>query len=308
MANIIFFGGKGGVGKTTCSAAYAMQCANKGLKTLIVSTDPAHSTSDIFEKNIGMNITNIQNNLDGIEIDAEYESNKYIEGIRGNLGSILSPIIVDEINKQLDAASVSPGSHESAMFDKMIEIINLETKNYDRIIFDTAPTGHTLRLVSLPELLSGWMDTLIKKRRKAIKLSQMAKRKGIDEEAIREDSIIKILSKRKANMENARKILIDEKLLSFIFVLNAEKLPIDETKKAVEVLEKYGVKVNAIVVNRILPSDSKDSFLINKKEKEAEYMKEIEKYFKGKYIYQLPWLAEDMKSDNIIEIARYFEV
>lgn len=308
MANIIFFGGKGGVGKTTCSAAYAMQCANKGLKTLIVSTDPAHSTSDIFEKNIGMNITNIQNNLDGIEIDAEYESNKYIEGIRGNLGSILSPIIVDEINKQLDAASVSPGSHESAMFDKMIEIINLETKNYDRIIFDTAPTGHTLRLVSLPELLSGWMDTLIKKRRKAIKLSQMAKRKGIDEEAIREDSIIKILSKRKVNMENARKILIDEKLLSFIFVLNAEKLPIDETKKAVEVLEKYGVKVNAIVVNRILPSDSKDSFLINKKEKEAEYMKEIEKYFKGKYIYKLPWLAEDMKSDNIIEIARYFEV
>lgn len=308
MANIIFFGGKGGVGKTTCSAAYAMQCANKGFKTLIVSTDPAHSTSDIFEKKIGMNITNIQKNLDGIEIDAEYESNKYIEGIRGNLGSILSPIIVDEINKQLDAASVSPGSHESAMFDKMIEIINLETKNYDRIIFDTAPTGHTLRLVSLPELLSGWMDTLIKKRRKAIKLSQMAKRKGIDEEAIKEDSIIKILSKRKANMENARKILIDEKLLSFIFVLNAEKLPIDETKKAVDVLEKYGVKVNAIVVNRILPSDSSDKFLIKKKEKEAEYMREIKEYFKDKYIYQLPWLSEDMKSDNIIEIAKYFEV
>lgn len=307
MNKIIFFGGKGGVGKTTCSTAYAIKSANQGLKTLLISTDPAHSISDVFEQKIGMKIIKIRDNLDGIEIDAEYESKKYIDGIRGNLGQILSPIIIDEINKQLDAAAVSPGSHESAMFDKMIEIINEKSNDYDQLIFDTAPTGHTIRLLSLPELLDGWIETLIAKRRKAIAISQMANRRIKDEELIMKDPIIKILTRRKVNMEKARHIMIDEKQLKFIFVLNAEKLPIEETKKAVTTLEKYNIPVNELIVNRILPDVVEGDFMKEKKEQEINYLSEIEIVFKGKIIHKIPWKAKDVRANTINDIADGFK-
>lgn len=308
MAKIIFFGGKGGVGKTTCSAAYASKCAKKGLKTLLVSTDPAHSIADIFEKPIGRAISNIETNLDGIEIDAAYESQQYIQQIRGQLGHIVSPIIIDEINRQLDAASVSPGTYESALFDKMVELINLAAQSYDHIIFDTAPTGHTLRLVTLPELLGRWMETLIGKREKALKLSQMIQKKGIDQEQLKEDPIIKILSKRKVNMEKAREILIDNKQMAYIYVLNAEKLPIEETKKAIDILEENHIQVNALIVNRILPEDSKDDFLIAKKNMEKIHLEKIRQLFKGKTLYFIPWMTEEPTRDKLKTLEGYLDL
>ncbi len=116
MAKIYFFGGKGGVGKTSCSGAFAVNKAQNGDKVLLVSTDPAHSVSDLFECKIGSEIVKIRENLFATEINPEEESNKYIEGIRKGINNIYSPIIVEQINKQLDAAKVSPGSHESALF------------------------------------------------------------------------------------------------------------------------------------------------------------------------------------------------
>lgn len=308
MKKIVFFGGKGGVGKTTCSAAFAIYCANQGEKTLLVSTDPAHSTSDIFETEIGSDVVKLRENLYSIEIDADRESEKYIDGIRKNLSRIISPIILEEIKRQLDAAAISPGTQESAMFDKMVEIINEKSNEYDRIIFDTAPTGHTIRLLSLPELLGGWIDSLLKRRRKIIKLKQMVSddRKK-DEELINEDPILKILNRRKENMERARKIIIDEERLSFVFVLNAERLPIEETKKAINVLKKYNLSVNYLIVNRILPTDLKDDFWIKKKTKEKEYISIIKESFKDKKIITLPMLQNDMEAKNIDEISPYFK-
>ncbi|MFD3158502.1 ArsA family ATPase [Haloimpatiens sp. FM7330] len=309
MNNIVFFGGKGGVGKTTCSAACAVCSAKNGRKTLLISTDPAHSISDIFENKIGREIINLRDNLDAVEIDANYESEKYINGVRQNLKSVISPVIVKEINKQLDAASVSPGTQEAAVFDKMIEIINEKIYEYDQIIFDTAPTGHTLRLLSLPELLGMWTNSLMMKRRKALKLSQMAENSAkVDDKKIEDDPILKILNRRKEHMEKARKIIIDDKKLSFIFVLNAEKLPIEETKKAINVLNKYNIHVNNLVVNRILPEDIKDEFWVNKKKLEKKYLKEIEKEFKDKNIIKLPMLSSDMRATNIDEMAEKFEL
>lgn len=308
MKKIVFFGGKGGVGKTTCSAAFAIYCANQGEKTLLVSTDPAHSTSDIFETEIGSDVVKLRENLYSIEIDADRESEKYIDGIRKNLSRIISPIILEEIKRQLDAAAISPGTQESAMFDKMVEIINEKSNEYDRIIFDTAPTGHTIRLLSLPELLGGWIDSLLKRRRKIIKLKQMVSddRKK-DEELINEDPILKILNRRKESMERARKIIIDEERLSFVFVLNAERLPIEETKKAINVLKKYNLSVNYLIVNRILPTDLKDDFWIKKKTKEKEYISIIKESFKDKKIITLPMLQNDMEAKNIDEISPYFK-
>ena len=303
MSKILFFGGKGGVGKTSCSSAYAVNKAKLGKKVLLVSTDPAHSTSDLFNQKIGSEIMSLRNNLHALEIDPQKEADAYIDGIKNNMTTIISPIIMDEMNKQLDAARVSPGSHESALFDKMVEIINETSEAYDYIIFDTAPTGHTVRLLSLPEMLGAWMDTLLKKRRKTMALKRMVKRvKGIEE---KEDPIIDILMRRKTRLEKARQIMMDGDNMGFVFVLNAEKLPIEETKKAVNLLNKYKIPVQSLVVNRILP-ESNDSFWKKKKALEAGYLDEINQSFDVDSIFKVPMFLEDMKDSTIDQMATFF--
>lgn len=303
MSKIYFFGGKGGVGKTSCSSAYALAKASEGKRVLLVSTDPAHSTSDLFNTPIGPEIISLRDNLDAIEIDPQKEADTYIRGIKDHMSTIISPIIMDEMSKQLDAARVSPGSHESALFDKMIQIIIESSVNYDYIIFDTAPTGHTVRLLSLPELLGAWMDSLLKKRRKGMALKNMVNRiKGHDEE---KDPIIEILTRRKDNLEKARTIMIEGNNLAFVFVLNAERLPIEETKKAVKLLKKYRIPVKNIVVNRLLP-DSNEAFWQKKKAQESSYLSEIHSTFDVDHIYHVPLFDEDMKSATIDQMAKYF--
>jgi arsenite-transporting ATPase len=307
MNKIIFFGGKGGVGKTTCSASYALYQAKRGLKTLLVSTDPAHSTSDIFETKINDTISNLLPNLDAIEISGEKESKKYMDGVRASLKQIVSPIIVEQINKQIDAASISPGTEEAALFDKMIEIIIEKYDEYDRIIFDTAPTGHTLRLLSLPELLGTWLDSLIQKRSKSVNLMSMAlKGHKASDKDLEKDEVISILKRRYDKVLAAKKIMMDDHHLSFIFVINAEKLPIDETAKAIKILEKYDVRVSSIIVNKILPDNMQDEFWISKKMQEQKYLNIIKETFKDKKIITLPLLKEDMKANNIGIIADMF--
>lgn len=297
---ITFIGGKGGVGKTTCSAAYALKCAKNGLRTLLISTDPAHSTSDIFEKEIKDEITNIMPNLDALEISAQKESTAYMDKVRLSLKNVVSPIIIEQIEKQIDAAAISPGTEEAALFDKMIEIITEKNPDYDKIIFDTAPTGHTLRLLSLPELLGSWLNALMTKRKKSIAYMSMANHAGhAEREEIEKDPVMQILKSRFDKIEKAKKIMTDGKKLSFVFVTNAEKLTIDETIKAVDTLEKYDITVSEIIVNKILPENMTDEFWISKKEQEQKYLDIIKESFKNKKIFLLPLLQEDMKSDSI---------
>lgn len=301
MGKIIFFGGKGGVGKTSCSTAFAISRARSGLKTLLVSTDPAHSISDLFHCQIEDKMIQLEANLFGMEINPEKESDAYIMKIRGKLHSIMSPIIMEELNKQLDAASVSPGTHESALFDKMIELIIDTSKEFDYIIFDTAPTGHTLRLLSLPEMIGAWMDSLINKRKKTLSLRNMiGKDKGL------RDPIIEILSSRRENLTLAREIMINGENLQFIFVLNAEKMSIEETKKAVKLLRSYDIRVTALVVNKILPHNNCDEFWRAKKVKEGQYLRIIEEEISVDRLYKIPLFKFDMDEYTIDEMVKCF--
>jgi arsenite-transporting ATPase len=275
----------------------------------LVSTDPAHSTSDIFDKQIGETIGELYPNLDAIEISGAKESAIYMNGVRESLKNIVSPIIVAEINKQIDAASISPGTEEAALFDKMIEIIVLENDNYDRIIFDTAPTGHTVRLLSLPELLGGWLESLIEKREKSITIMSMAMNQAKKtKENIESDEVIKILRKRYERVSQAKEIMTNKDLVSFMFVINAEKLPIDETKKAISILEKYNITIEGVIVNKLLPDDLKDDFWIKKKQDENMYLDIIKDTFKDKRIYKLPMLKDDINSENLAQIADKFNI
>lgn len=305
----IFFGGKGGVGKTTCSSAFSKCCAGTGDKTLVVSTDPAHSLADIFGIKIGPEIVKLEENLYGIEIDADLEKSKYSERIKAQLTAGISPVIIEEIQRQIDAANVSPGSEEAAIFDKFVEIIEERGSEFDRIIFDTAPTGHTLRLLSLPELMGGWMDSLISKRKSALGLMKMIhhgdkeKRDDIDK-----DPVLAILERRKAKFEKAREILIDSESMEFVFVINPEKLPILETKKAIDILAKYRIPVGGVIVNRTIPDEfaNGNEFWSKRKAVEKQYMDIIRTEFEGKILTVLPLLDEDIKGDTLNIVAEHF--
>jgi len=305
----IFFGGKGGVGKTTCSSAFSKCCAKTGDKTLVVSTDPAHSLADILGISIGPEIKLIEENLYGIEIDAELESKKYSERIKAQMTTGISPVIIEEIQRQIDAANISPGSEEAAIFDKFVEIVEEKGHEFDRIIFDTAPTGHTLRLLSLPELLGGWVDSLIGKRKQALGLMKILHSGDkIKKEEIEKDPILSILGKRKEKFEKARNILIDSETMEFIFVINPEKLPILETKKAVDILTKYRIPVGGVIVNRTIPEEfCKDNeFWRKRKTVERQYMDIINNEFKDKILTVLPLLDEDVKGDTLDIVSEHF--
>ena len=301
MAKIIFYGGKGGVGKTTCSTANSINYAEKGLKTLLVSTDPAHSISDVLGMDIGRSIVRIRENLDGLEIDPEYEAELYIEKIRANMKTILSNVIVEEINSQLDAAMVSPGTHESALFDKISDIIIDKYDDYDIIIFDTAPTGHTLRILTLPDLLEGWMGSLAKKRKSIVNMNKMVTRK-YDEK----DPVLEILEHRQKRFGEIKKIFNNTNNVRIRFVLNAEKLPIEETKKALKMLKQFDIPVDTLVINRIMPDDIGAEFWEKKRKQEQEYLKEIEMEFQGKEFIKIPLLDSDMNKSTVDMLSKYF--
>src|SRR5690606_21759777 len=164
--SIIFVGGKGGVGKSTSAAAIAWKSAEDGNKTLLISTDPAHNVGDIFNQKIGGKTKAIADNLYALEIDPEIETDNYIKTVKANIKGTVHSSMMEEVNRQLDTAKASPGADEAALFDKLIHIILEERQNFDKLVFDTAPTGHTIRLLTLPELMGVWIEGLLEKRRK----------------------------------------------------------------------------------------------------------------------------------------------
>ncbi len=293
-----FFGGKGGTGKTTCSSGYALALAGQGLRVLAVSTDPAHSLADAMGKKIGSQIVPLGHNLWGLEIDASLEAQKYMESIKKQMIEIVSPAIVEEIEKQLRIAYMSPGAEESAIFDCFIDLMEQAGDRYDAIVFDTAPTGHTLRLLTLPELLGVWMDHLLSKRSKAMDLMRLAAHYEKDlREKLKDDPVYRILSRRRDRFQLAKKLLTDRDLTVFHLVLNAEKMPILETERAITLLEEFHITMGAVVINRVIPAEA-GPFFAKKRQQQAQYLEEIEEKFGAYGVVKLPMLDTDIQGEE----------
>ncbi|MCL4354542.1 TRC40/GET3/ArsA family transport-energizing ATPase, partial [Patescibacteria group bacterium] len=251
----IFFSGKGGVGKSTMSCATAVWLANKGYKTLLVTTDPAPNLGDIFEQEIGAKITQIDGikNLFSIEIDPDIASDVYRERIISPMREILDEKSLQAIKEQLN----SPCIEEVAAFDKFIEY--MDDPQYEVVIFDTAPTGHTIRLLELP---SGWSETLQKSASTCIGPGAS-------------------LQSAKLKYEKAITYLQDKNKTSFIFVLKPENSSIIETKRSIKEISKLGIKTSSLIVNGLLPEEAiTDNFFEKKKEEELVNVEKIEEEFK----------------------------
>ncbi|MDQ0429754.1 arsenite-transporting ATPase [Planomicrobium stackebrandtii] len=296
--NIIFVGGKGGVGKSTSAAAIAWRSAKDGNKTLLISTDPAHNVGDIFNQKIGGKTKAIADNLYALEIDPEIETDNYIKTVKANIKGTVHSSMMEEVNRQLDTAKASPGADEAALFDKLIHIILEERQNFDKLVFDTAPTGHTIRLLTLPELMGVWIEGLLEKRRKTnANYTQL-----LNDGEPREDPIYDVLRERQERFSKARDLLLDEQKTGFIFVLNPERLPILETKKALELLHNYHLHVNTLIINKVLPKEADGEFLMERKKHEKKYMQQIEETFPNQKLVYVPLFSQDIVSKTQLEL------
>ena len=292
QSTFIFIGGKGGVGKTTVSAATGLWCARMGKKTLIISTDPAHSLGDSFERNIRHTPTPITTNLEAIEIDPDLAMEEYQKKMQfqqqydDTLGLL---------SDQMDMMSSTPGIDEVASFDKFMEYMNND--EYDVIIFDTAPTGHTLRLLSFPEMMDSWMGKLIKTKKTlgkaAKKLKNLIPFMGSDE---KEDELsMQQLDEAKKQIIMARDILTDPKRTTFKSVLIPEEMSIIESTRATEALKKANITPDGIIVNQIQPNNNHCDFCSARYELQQKRLETIKATFKDQIIAEVPLQAHEVR-------------
>lgn len=290
-----FYSGKGGVGKTTLSAARALRLSEEDKRVLIVSTDPAHSLSDSFSVEIGPEIKQIKENLYGVEINPEKALKDYKEKIKtGEMGG-LEEFGMGDFN----LTGVSPGMDEFAAFDKFLQYMNKE--EYDYIIFDTAPTGHTLRFFSLPEIMEGWIGKIIKLKIKFSQISNLFKKFMPFSEEKEEDKSMKALERMKERIKKARKVMTNPNKTKFNLVLTPEKMGIEETKRTIETLKKENIQINEIIINKLIPKTSNCDFCKARRKMQEKNLKEIEERFKNYKLKRIPLKKEEVVGFNRLE-------
>ena len=314
MDRFVFFGGKGGVGKTTVSSAYAHECARAGLAVLLVSTDPAHSTADVFDQSFGDDPRPVEgyDSLSAMEIDPEETVDEHLLSIRRSLGDQVSPAIVNEIDRQIELAHRTPGAHEAALFDRFIDVMR-DADAFDRVVFDTSPTGGTLRLLSLPEYLGGWIDRLLEKRQESVKLYERAAIGGREPRRSQVgDPIIDRLQQRKANFEFAAETLRTD--ASFYLVLNPDQLSVRETARAVDQLREYDLTVSGLVVNRLTPEPGPDEdgrgarYLRDRVEIERDRLQEARESIDPPVVATIESRVREVKGDLLDAVAAEIDI
>lgn len=271
------FGGKGGVGKTTLAAAHALRLAATGRQVLLVSTDPAHSIADLLDVALGDEPVAAGVNLWAMEIDPEADAHRYVESIREDAREAVSSAVLPALDRHLKLAVQAPGTAESALFDRFTRLMDKVPDEYDCIVFDTAPTGHTLRLLTLPSMLSAWVEGLASQRAKVNRLQSMWRSMAGVAEPDREDRVLSRLRQRAERFGRARQHLHEQAL--FHPVLLAERLPIEETERLINQLQEAGIPVGELFINRLWPRDTQSAFVAERVAQQAEYLREIQQRF-----------------------------
>ncbi|MGO9137457.1 MAG: ArsA family ATPase [Syntrophales bacterium] len=300
----IMFGGKGGLGKTTFSAATAFYLAKKGKRVLVFSVDPQASLSDIFKVNIlGKGPTEIMPNLFAQEIDADRRVKEYQQEIRQKILDMHGmDKIPEEIESYIQAAAAEPAMEESAIFDEVVDIV--VAGGYDYYIYDLVPLGHALYYFSMASVFDAWIDKITSLReqmREYDRVAAVIRR----EKAIDEDAILNELLYIKDRINKSSSILTDKAKTAFFFVLTAEEMIIKDTLKAAELFAKFDVPLSGYIINRVLPLELKGKgipdYLKNRITMQEHYLKVIDATFKDQILASVPEMERDVTGLTMIE-------
>ncbi|ELZ38469.1 ArsA family ATPase [Halorubrum tebenquichense] len=315
MEPFVFFGGKGGVGKTTVSCAYAYRCATAGVRTLVVSTDPAHSVSDVFDQSFDDEPRSVEgvDGLDAMEIDPEDEMQRHLDEIRESLSEQVSAGMVSEINRQLEMSHGTPGAYESALFDAFVDVMREESEPYDRVVFDTAPTGSTLRLLGLPEFLGDWIDRLLYKRKQSIDLFEKAAIGDMEPRRLLEgDPVIERLRRRKEFFEYAGETMRTE--AAFFLVFNPDQLSVNETARAIEGFTERDLSVRGLVANKLTPTPDDDEtgrgarYLRERVATERDRLEQVREGFEPPLVAEIESRTSEVRGDVLTGVADALDV
>ena len=297
------FGGKGGLGKTTFSAATAYWLAKQGYKVLVFSVDPQASLSDIFEQDIfGQGAVEIMPNLYAQEIDADRHIREYQDEIRHKILDMYGfDEVPEEIEHYIQAAAAEPAMEESAIFDAVVDIV--VGGEYDYYIYDLVPLGHALYYLSMASIYDEWIDKITALREEMQEYDQVAaimERKKETEE----DLILMELQDIKQRINTSSGILTDREKTAFFFVVTPEEMIILDTLKAAKLFAKYQVPISGYIVNRVIPSELADQdipdYLRYRIEMQRKYLGEIYDTFGDEVLTCVPEFERDITGLEMI--------
>jgi len=272
---IILFTGKGGVGKTTIAAATATLAAELDYKTLVISTDAAHSLGDSFDLKLGNCPTEITDNLWAQEINVLHEIQANWKTIQQYIASFFRSVGVNDI--LAEEMAVLPG------VDELFGLFHIhradQSGKYDCLIVDCAPTGQTLRLLSMPEVARWWMQKIFPVERTVAKTLRAMKKKTIMSIPIPEDFVYASIQQLFDDIGTLKEMLAEPDRTSVRIVLNPEKIVLEETQRAYTYLNLYGYPVDCVIANRILPNEVTDSYFCDWQKTQRKYMDKVERMF-----------------------------
>jgi arsenite-transporting ATPase len=300
----IMFGGKGGLGKTTFSAATAYWLASKGKKVLVFSVDPQASLSDIFQKDIfGKGPVKIMDNLWAQEIDADKHIKTYQNEIRQKILDMYGfDAVPDEIEQYIQAASAEPAMEESAIFDAVVDIV--VGGDYDYYIYDLVPLGHALYYLSMAKVYDEWINKITKLREEMREYEEMVSRMKREKETD-EDHILTELQYIRTRINASSSILTDKEKTGFFFVVIPEEMILIDTSKAAELFAKFDVPIMGYVVNRVVPrellKENIPSYLKNRIEMQDKYLEQIKTMFGQQVAAHVPELERDVTGLEMIQ-------
>jgi arsenite-transporting ATPase len=305
---LLFFGGKGGVGKTTMANATGVALAKQGKKVLVVSTDPAHSLSHLWDQRIGDEVTYVYGDrLAGLEIDPERTARQHFADVADVVRKMMPEHLHGEVRRYFRQAIDSPGAHEAAMLERIAKL-SLETSDeWDTVIFDTAPTGHTIRLLEMPQVLTVWAEGMMGRARKTAQFHEAlealpggTKASETGPVAQRNARIRQILERRGSLFASFHRMLTSKATTGFVIVTLAERMPVAETLEVREQLQEAKIPITGIIVNRRSPSDAGE-VLAQRRAVEDDHLLQLQSRLKKIPLLEVELQGQDLTGAAAIE-------